>query len=302
MRQAKELFLWKPKNKIKLQDDYIKAIQDPEFKSFVLSLPTTEEILMRYTHRLQESFAECKHCKHCEGLEMCKNKQVGYCLTPTANERMISFSYDACPYQVEKRKRESYQENVVMFEMPKALKSATLRNIYTDDKNRIEIIRYFKEFMNSYGTKPVKGLYLYGSFGSGKSYLIASLLNEFAHRGVKSVIVYYPEFLRSLKESFSDNYKEKFNLVCHAPLLLLDDIGAENLTAWSRDEVLGPILQYRMDEKLPTFFTSNLNLEELEMHLSISSSGVDKIKARRIVERIKEVSIPMKLESKNRRG
>ena len=30
--------------------------------------------------------------------------------------------------------------------MPKALKSATLRNIYTDDKNRIEIIRYFKEF------------------------------------------------------------------------------------------------------------------------------------------------------------
>ena len=35
---------------------------------------------------------------------MCKNKQVGYCLTPTANERMISFSYDACPYQVEKKK------------------------------------------------------------------------------------------------------------------------------------------------------------------------------------------------------
>ena len=30
MRQAKELFLWKPKNKIKLQDDYIKAIH--EFK------------------------------------------------------------------------------------------------------------------------------------------------------------------------------------------------------------------------------------------------------------------------------
>ena len=91
MRQAKELFLWKPKNKINLQDDYIKAIQDPEFKSFVLSLPTTEEILMRYTHRLQESFEECKHCKHCEGLEMCKKKKVGYFLKPKANESMISF-------------------------------------------------------------------------------------------------------------------------------------------------------------------------------------------------------------------
>lgn len=301
MRQAKELFLWKPKNKIKLQDDYIKAIQDPEFKSFVLSLPTTEEILMRYTQRLQDSFFECNNCKSCKSLSMCKNNQIGYRLTPFANERMITFSYDACPYQLANLKQNAYQKNVTMFEMPKALKNASLHNIYTDDKNRVEIIRYFKEFMDSYDKKPVKGLYLYGSFGSGKSYLIASLLNEFAHRGVKSVIVYYPEFLRSLKESFSENYKEKFNLACHAKLLLLDDIGAENLTAWSRDEILGPILQYRMDEKLPTFFTSNLNLEQLEIHLSTSTTGVDKIKARRIIERIKEVSIPMKLESKNRR-
>lgn len=301
MRQAKELFEYKPKNKMKLQDEYIKAIQNPEFKNFVLTLPTTETILMRYTHRLQESFEECQRCKKCKGLEMCKNNQIGYCLTPSANERMINFSYDACPYQLKKIKQDAYQKNVTMFEMPTALKTASLHNIYTDDKNRIEIIRYFKEFMDSYGKKPTKGLYLYGSFGSGKSYLIASLLNEFAHRGVKSVIVYYPEFLRSLKESFSENYKEKFNLVCHAKLLLLDDIGAENLTAWSRDEILGPILQYRMDEKLPTFFTSNLNLEQLEIHLSTSATGVDKIKARRIIERIKEVSIPMKLESKNRR-
>ena len=31
-------------------------------------------------------------------------------------------------------------------------------------------------------------------------------------------------------------------------MLLLDDIGAENVTAWGRDEVLGPLLQYRMEE------------------------------------------------------
>ena len=32
-------------------------------------------------------------------------------------------------------------------------------------------------------------------------------------------------------------------------MLLLDDIGAETVTEWSRDEVLGTILQYRMEEK-----------------------------------------------------
>ena len=57
-----------------------------------------------------------------------------------------------------------------------------------------------------------------------------------------------------------------------------------------------------MEESLPTFFTSNLTIEELEKALSISSSGVDKVKARRIIERIKQLSITQELISKNRRS
>ena len=94
---------------------------------------------------------------------------------------------------------------------------------------------------------------------------------------------------------------EQFNHIKKIPLLLLDDIGAENCSNWSRDEVLGPILQYRMENHLPTFFTSNLTLTELEKALSITSSGVDKVKARRIIERIKQLTISLELISKNRR-
>ena len=56
-----------------------------------------------------------------------------------------------------------------------------------------------------------------------------------------------------------------------------------------------------MESNLPTFFTSNLTIEELEEALSQTSSGVDKVKARRIVERIKQLTIQEKLVSKNRR-
>ena len=56
-----------------------------------------------------------------------------------------------------------------------------------------------------------------------------------------------------------------------------------------------------MENHLPTFFTSNLTLTELEKSLSITSSGVDKVKARRIVERIKQLTVPLELVSKNRR-
>ena len=57
-----------------------------------------------------------------------------------------------------------------------------------------------------------------------------------------------------------------------------------------------------MEEDLPTFFTSNFNLEELEEHLSKTSNGVEKVKARRIVERIKQLTVNMALITKNRRG
>jgi primosomal protein DnaI len=85
-------------------------------------------------------------------------------------------------------------------------------------------------------------------------------------------------------------------------ILLIDDIGAENITSWSRDEVLSPILQYRMDNKLKTFFTSNLSIEDLEKHLALTKDGEEVVKARRIIERIKYLTIEEKLISKNKRN
>ena len=73
---------------------------------------------------------------------------------------------------------------------------------------------------------------------------------------------------------------------------MIDDIGAEEVTPWVRDEVIGPLLHYRMVQELPTFFSSNLNFEELEHHLSITREGAEETKAARIIERIKSLSTP----------
>ncbi len=129
------------------------------------------------------------------------------------------------------------------------------------------------------------------------------MLNELAKKGKKVAIVYYPELLRSLKASFGDNdeYTELFNTIKKAELLLLDDIGAETVTEWSRDEVLGTILQYRMEEGLPTFFTSNLTIDELSEHLSVTSKEVDLVKAKRIIERIKQLTDDITMISVNLR-
>ena len=185
----------------------------------------------------------------------------------------------------------------------KEIKNASMKDIDINDKNRVKAIKFLKDFYDKYGVKKVKGCFLHGSFGCGKSYLVAALLNELARKDVKVIMMYYPEMLRRLKESFNGedtfaNYMREFKMV---DILLIDDIGAETVTPWNRDEVLGTILQYRMDNNLPTFFTSNFTLDELEVHFANSNNKDDLVKARRIMERIKYLSEDIEIISENRR-
>ena len=158
----------------------------------------------------------------------------------------------------------------------------------------------YKDIKKYENNENCKGLYLAGNFGCGKTYLISAMFNELAKKGVKSVTVYYPEFLRELKGRFGEDYNEVFNKVRKAPLLLLDDIGAETVTNWNRDEILGSLLQYRMQEGLPTFFTSNNTIKELEEHL-IGSDSEGRVKSRRIIERIKYLTDEIIMVAENRR-
>lgn len=285
-------------SKTKLKQSYIKALEERKFKELVKAIKIDDDILMKYTSTLMESAIEFEHCKNCSGLSSCKNKVKGFMLTPSQDMNRVIFSYVNCNYQ----KNESFKENIELFDVPKAIKNASLSNIHKD-KNRIVIIKKIKSYLNAFFTdKKEKGIYLHGNFGCGKTYLVAALFNELAKKDIKGIVVHFPDFLRGLKESFSTNYSEKFNVIKKIPLLLIDDIGAEYLTAWARDEVLEPILQYRMDEELPTFFTSNFTLAELEKHLAVTSSSIEKVKARRIIERIKQLTDDIELVSKNLRG
>ena len=288
-----------------LKVNYATSLKDEAFLELVSTLETDASVKMKYTTRLQEAACEYKNCKNCTNLLGCKNQIKGFCLTPYILDNSINFSYQKCKLKDQCEKKTKYLKNVYFYEMPTSVKGACFKNIYKDDLNRLEIIKKIKAFYDNYKVgKETKGIYLNGNFGSGKSYLIASLFNELAKLEFQSAIIYFPEFLRSLKAGFnnSDEYQTRFDNIRKVDLLLIDDIGAEKLTDWARDEILGSILQYRMDFNLPTFFTSNLTIEELENHLQITNTSADKIKARRIVERIKFLSDEVSLVGVNRRS
>ena len=288
---------------IKLKRYYGEALSNPEFKKYVDNIDLNEDILIKYTSSIEDCVKELENCNRCPGLKSCPNILKGHIYTAFKDNNNLNFGYLPCNKFIKEENISAYKKNITCFDLPKEIKDASFGNAYRDDNKRLPIFKYFKEFMDNYlKNKTGKGLYLSGSFGSGKTYLIAALFNDLAKRNINSALVYYPELLRSLKSSFGSDYEDKFEFIKKVPLLLLDDIGAENTTSWSRDEVLGPILQYRMEEDLPTFFTSNLTLEELEKALSITNSGIEKVKAKRIIERIKQLTISIELISKNRRN
>jgi len=290
-----------------LREDMLKEFntlkENKNFCSFVSKLGLPDEKLMKYSSILEECSSNYYTCSKCKGLIHCPFKLCGYSYLPRVVDGRLEFDYQPCKFKVNEMKENSFKNNVFSFQVPRDVMDASMDSIYSNDSNRYDAILWVNTFLGDYrkGTAS-KGLYLHGNFGSGKTYLISALFNELAHDGVKSAIVFWPEFLRDLKTSFSIDFKEKFDYIKSVPLLLIDDIGAENTTAWSRDEIFCPLVQYRMQEHLPTFFTSNLDLKSLEDHFSVTKDKVDHIKSRRIIERINQLTDQVSMVSKNLRG
>jgi len=279
---------------------YKEALKDETFKEVVDSLEIERKELVKRTSSLEDSVEEYKNCKNCQNLFECKNKIEGYLYKPMVIDNMLQFNYVACDYKKQMDEQNKYMENIYLYNIPKDIKNARFSEIYVNDKQRIETIKWLKDFVQNY-QKEAKGLYLNGNFGCGKTYLISAAFNELAKKNVKSAIIYWPEFLRDLKSSFDSGYNEKYEFIKKIELLLIDDIGAEEVTGWSRDEILGTILQYRMQEHKTTFFTSNLTLEELEAHFTNTKNGAEIVKARRILERIKQLTVNLTMIGQNLR-
>lgn len=272
-----------------LNDAYVEAYNSDKFRKLVKKLDVSDDIAMKYTSKLEGTVEDLDKCKGCKGLAFCKQENCGYVSFPQKYNNRIVFSLVPCKYHKE------------MIVNSKKKNKATMSDIYTDDKNRKPIINWMVNFLDNFGLgKNSKGLYINGNFGSGKTYLVSALFNELVKKGASCEIVYFPDMLKVLKGDF-DNFGSRMNYYNEVDYLLLDDIGAEKVTDWGRDEILGTILQSRMENNKFTFFTSNLSLEALEGHLVGSGKDFDIVKARRIIERIKYLSDYVELIGKNRR-
>lgn len=285
------------------------TLHHPHVRAFLVENKEqlTKDMVEKGLMTLYDYANQSKNCQECTSLDQCKNIIQGYHPELEIRRGAIDIYYEKCSKKVMEDEKKKNEKLIKSMHMPKDILQASFADIDIegDLSGRIEAVDKAAQFVENY--KPdgkQKGLYLYGKFGVGKSYLLGAIANELAGKKVSSMIVYLPELFRELKSSIGDStLNEKIEMIKKQPVLMIDDIGAETMTSWTRDEILGPILQFRMQEHLPTFFTSNFDYADLEHHLTYSQRGEEeKMKARRILERIKNLTQPVLIDGPNRRN
>ena len=100
-------------------------------------------------------------------------------------------------------------------------------------------------------------------------------------------MIYFPDLVLDLKNALGDpRFEELVNKLKSIDVLMLDDLGSENMTPWLRDEIFGPVLNYRILENKPVFISSNLNFTDLKTHLAIEKGTANTTKADRLLSRL----------------
>jgi DNA replication protein DnaC len=141
-------------------------------------------------------------------------------------------------------------------------------------------------------TEDSKGLRLVGSYGCGKTHLTASIIHRLAEQGIGGVFVVVPELLRAIRRGYNQQNDDSDRLVKlteEAPLLVLDDLGAEKPSDWVREQ-LYVIINRRYENMLPTIVTTNCTTQEL----------VERV-GQRTVSRLIEMTTPIKITAKDYR-
>ncbi|MDT8859434.1 primosomal protein DnaI [Alkalihalobacillus sp. MEB130] len=279
-------------------------LNDPLVKEALQRVSPSDDILDQGLIKLYEFQKERRNCENCPGLAQCPNMMQGYQPEIILSRKVIDLEYHSCSLKKKEESAKKQRQLIRSLYVPKDILDATFEQLDLD-RDREEASRKALAFaVNAMPGEDGQGLYFYGRFGVGKTHLMGAIANELREREIDSFIVYTPDFFREMKQSIGDGtFQEKLDMVKRAQVLILDDIGAETISGWIRDDVLGAILQHRMLEKLPTLFTSNYDYEELEEHLAYSErGGIEELKAKRIMERIKHFTSFVRVEGQNRRA
>jgi len=154
------------------------------------------------------------------------------------------------------------------------LAGCTFANLAPSRRNRgavgSERFRRCLAAARAYAEEPCGWLVITGPSGCGKTHLAAAIANRRLEKGEPALFVVVPDLLDHLRAAFSPQsdtpYDQLFEQVRSAPVLVLDDLGAQSSTPWAQEKLF-QLINHRHSARLPTVITTSMQLEQLDERL-----------------------------------
>lgn len=162
-----------------------------------------------------------------------------------------------------------------------------------DDGMNEKLTNAMRNYANGFITfkKQGKGLLLYGSVGTGKTYAACEVANDLISRGIPALATNFIRLTNTIQGHF-DKRQEYIDGLNDFELLVLDDLGVERDSKYMQ-EMVYYIIDGRYRANLPMIITTNLSIEQIKK--------ADNIEQIRIYDRILERCFPIEVVGNSRR-
>lgn len=270
---------------------------DPYLHRMMKTNGIPEEELGRHAYLFQRYLASLEPCRGCKALKDCRQSRMGYHMG-LQYDVILQETIEACPYEAERLNQEKQMDRYLTCDFGGILRSVRFENIELEGETSayLNTVAKVVSLCDEHA-----GAFLYGNMGTGKTYLAACASNRIAENGGSAAFIHYPSFCgRIAATAYTGEYRKEADQCTAADILVVDDIGAEEVTDRNR-MVLLSILDSRMQKGRMTWFTGNGDLRSLQTHFRMTQNGDSVSAADRIMERIKALAQPVYLDGNDRR-
>lgn len=272
-----------------------------EFINFINNNQINEKVFSENYDLFQEYFTSYNLCKKRENISKCQQKIPGYRLKLTINSNQkITAVLTDCLHRINNIGQKEVIDKFLIRHYDESLLSLSLsKDFIAVGRERLEVVNYLKETLKLKNNHP--GLYLYGDTGVGKTFIFILLANKLIQKKYTVAFISWPEFIIEIKKNFkndNDNNK-KIEQIKNSDFLFIDDLGGESISSWERDELLFSILNSRVLPLKTTFINSSYSINELAHSYRLQNNKIEEVKVKRLIERIKKLTVPIKLTKQN---
>ena len=247
-------------------------------------LPAEE--IKRHRDEIADIERAQERCKGCTG-RGCKQPSQGMIPVVEVHDGRFCYALRRCRHERNRLARLRISRLFASARIPRAYEGDTFADYTVTATNKDAV-----DAAHMMVADEIKGLFLYGEKGTGKTKLAAIIANERARAGSPVLFASVPDLMADIRRSFKDGTtSEAVQAVKNTPFLVLDDLGAEKMTEWVGEQLFC-IVNHRYNEMLPTVVTSNYSPTQVIAHMAtVDARGnvIDDMQGQRIMSRIYEM-------------